>query len=129
MGLHLYLKPKELVVIGNALVVNGDRASEITILNKTPVLRAKHLLPDAGPKSPVQALQYAIQCLLLTEDPPPALRDAVTAAFAAARDSYPRYHRELDDIEARAAEGQLYQSLQRAIALSDLTSPAMALPT
>jgi flagellar biosynthesis regulator FlbT len=129
MPLQLYLKPNEIIVIGTALVANGDRASEIVVLNKTPVLRHKHLLPDDGDKTIAQTLQYAIQRLLLTEEPPKELRGAYTDALAAACEAYPRYNRELAQIDAQVAEGRLYQALQRAIALSDMTSPTLALPT
>lgn len=129
MPLHLYLKPKELLVIGDALVANGPRASEITIVNKTPVLRQKHLLPEGTPKSVAQSLQYAIQRLLLTEEPTEDLADAYRAALQAAIDQYPRFVQEFALIDEHVRQRRLYQSLQLAIALVDVTSPELALPT
>jgi flagellar biosynthesis regulator FlbT len=129
MPLHLYLKPKELIVIGDALVLNGSRASEITIVNKTPILRQKHLLPDGTTKSVAQSLQYAIQRLLLTEEPTEELAAAYRAALQAAIDHYPRFSQEFALIDQHVRQRHLYQSLQLAIALADVTSPELAMPT
>lgn len=134
MPLHLYLKPHETVLVGQAVIINGDRSSEITILNDTPVLRQKHLLAEADAKSPAQRLQCAVQKLLMSETEAPDDFSEYDARYAHANAAYPRQRHELSRIEQCVSRGEFYQALQLAISLSAITaslpdtSPAAGIP-
>ena len=44
MPLKITLKPKELILIGGALLRNGDHLAQFTVENEVPILRQKDLL-------------------------------------------------------------------------------------
>ncbi|MEQ8711118.1 MAG: flagellar biosynthesis repressor FlbT [Rhodospirillales bacterium] len=46
MPLKLTLKPNEKVLIGNAVIVNGDSKSEIILLNQVPLLRERDIITE-----------------------------------------------------------------------------------
>ena len=46
MPLKLTLKPNEKVLIGNAVIVNGDSKSEIILLNQVPLLRERDIISE-----------------------------------------------------------------------------------
>ena len=46
MPLKLTLKPNEKVLIGNAVIVNGDSKSEIILLNQVSLLRERDIITE-----------------------------------------------------------------------------------
>lgn len=122
MPLHLYLKPNETLLIGEAVVVNGERSSEITILNNTPVLRQKHFLPEDAVKTTAQRLQYAVQQLVMSETPGPEHFSAYDARRVDALLAYPGHQNELQTIDQYISTGKFYQALQFSIAFSAITA-------
>ena len=46
MPLKVTLKPNEKVLIGNAVIVNGDSKSEIILLNQVPLLRERDIITE-----------------------------------------------------------------------------------
>lgn len=67
MPLHLYIKPNEKLIIGDAVIVNGPRSTTMTMLSRTPILREKHILTEEQADTPLKRLQYLVQIVLLSE--------------------------------------------------------------
>jgi flagellar protein FlbT len=68
MALKITLKPGERMVIGNAVLANGNSAScDLVIENKTPILRQKDILSEETADSPCRRIYYAIQLMYIDE--------------------------------------------------------------
>jgi flagellar protein FlbT len=68
MALKITLKPGERMVIGGAVLTNGNSAScDLVIENKTPILRQKDILTEEKADSPCRRVYYAIQLMYVDE--------------------------------------------------------------
>jgi flagellar protein FlbT len=68
MALKITLKPGERMVIGGAVLTNGNSAScDLVIENKTPILRQKDILSEEKADSPCRRVYYAIQLMYVDE--------------------------------------------------------------
>jgi len=63
MPLQIELKPGERMLIGGAVVVNGDHRCELTVLNDVPVLREKDILSDGDADTPGKRVYLAVQLM------------------------------------------------------------------
>ena len=69
MALKITLKPGERMIIGGAVLTNGNSAScDLVIENKTPILRQKDILTEEKANSPCRRIYYAIQLMYIDED-------------------------------------------------------------
>ena len=69
MALKITLKPGERMIIGGAVLTNGNSAScDLVIENKTPILRQKDILTEEKADSPCRRIYYAIQLMYIDED-------------------------------------------------------------
>jgi len=68
MALKITLKPGERMIIGGAVVTNGNSTScDLVIENKTPILRQKDILTEEKADSPCRRVYYAIQLMYVDE--------------------------------------------------------------
>lgn len=67
MALKLTLKPGEKFVINGAVVVNGDRRTNLVIQNKVSILREKDIILPQEAVTPVKRIYFAIMMLYLDE--------------------------------------------------------------
>ena len=67
MALKLTLKPGEKFVINGAVVVNGDRRTNLVIQNKVSILREKDILLPEDADTPVKRIYFAIMMMYLEE--------------------------------------------------------------
>jgi len=69
MALKITLKPGERMIIGGAVVTNGNSTScDLVIENKTPILRQKDILTEEKADSPCRRIYYAIQLMYIDEN-------------------------------------------------------------
>jgi flagellar protein FlbT len=68
MPLKLALKPGEKMIIGGAVVRNGDTKTELFIENKVPLLREKDIMGEADAESVAQRIYFAIQLMYIDQD-------------------------------------------------------------
>lgn len=68
MSLKLTLKPGEKVIIGTALITNGNTTAKIFVENKVPLLREKDILPESKVKTAGERIYYAIQLMYFDRD-------------------------------------------------------------
>ena len=69
MALKITLKSGERMIIGGAVVTNGNATScDLIIENKTPILRQKDILTEEKADSPCQRIYYAIQLMYIDEE-------------------------------------------------------------
>ena len=68
MALKITLKPGERMVIGGAVVTNGNSAScDLVIENRTPILRQKDILTEEKADSPCRRIYLAVQLMYIDE--------------------------------------------------------------
>jgi len=126
MALKITLKPGERMIIGSAVVTNGNSAScDLVIENKTPILRQKDILSDETANSPCRRIYYAIQLMYIDEHNLAGyhkvywdlVKDLVRAA--------PSTVMLIDSISEHILQRQYYQALKRTKRLIDYEQEAI----
>lgn len=68
MALKVELKPGERVIIGTAVVRNGDQRTRFFIEGEAPILREKDILTAASADTPAKKIYLAVQLMYLSQD-------------------------------------------------------------
>ena len=69
MALKITLKPKERMILGGTVVVNGSStSSDLIIEYKVPILRQKDILSEKDANSPSKRIYFAIQLMYIDEE-------------------------------------------------------------
>ncbi|MCP4394133.1 MAG: flagellar biosynthesis repressor FlbT [Alphaproteobacteria bacterium] len=68
MPLKISLKPNEKVLIGTAVICNGNSKSDFVVLNRVPVLREKDIITEEQADTVVKKLYFSILNMYI--DPP-----------------------------------------------------------
>lgn len=63
MALKIKLKPHERLIIGGAVVANGDAKCDLIIENEVPVLRDKDILREKEATTPCKRVYFIIQLM------------------------------------------------------------------
>lgn len=67
MGLKLTLKPNERVIIGGAVITNGNTAAHLTIENTVAVLRRKDIMAVQDADTACKRLYLTVQLIYIDE--------------------------------------------------------------
>ena len=67
MGLKISLKPDERIIIGGAVLKNGNARSDFVIENNVPILRGRDIMALADANSPCKRIYFAIQLMYIDE--------------------------------------------------------------
>jgi flagellar biosynthesis repressor protein FlbT len=67
MALKLTLKPHEKLIIGGAVITNGNGTSEFIVDNKIPILREKDIMREDQANSPCSRIYFVIQLMYIDE--------------------------------------------------------------
>lgn len=68
MALKIRLKPHEKMLIGNAVISNGDKATEFHIENKVPILREKEIMKEDAASTPGRRIYFLVQLMYVDEE-------------------------------------------------------------
>ena len=68
MSLKLRLKPNEKLLIGHAVVRNGDKPALLHIENNVPILREKDIMKEEAATTPEQRLYFLVQLMYVDQD-------------------------------------------------------------
>ena len=68
MGLKITLKPKERMIIGGAVVTNGNAKCELMIENKVTLLREKDILSEEAANTPSKRIYFTIQLMYIDNE-------------------------------------------------------------
>ncbi len=111
MTLKVELKPGERIIVGTAVIRNGDSRARLHIEGEAPILREKDILTPATADSPAKKIYLAVQLMYLTGDLTghndiyfPLVQDFA----AAAPSSLPL----IAEINNRILSGDLYKALK-----------------
>jgi len=67
MALKITLKPKERMIIGGAVLANGNRTTDFIVENKVPILREKDIMSEKDANSPCLRIYFLIQLMYIDE--------------------------------------------------------------
>ena len=67
MPLKITLKPRERLILGGAVVRNGDLAAHLTVENEVPILRERDILSEKNANSPCRRIYCAIQLMYVDQ--------------------------------------------------------------
>ena len=69
MALKISLKPNERMILGGAVISNGNNAGcQLIIENKVPILREKDIMSEADIDSPCRQLYFLIQLMYIDDE-------------------------------------------------------------
>ena len=111
MSLKVELKPGERIIVGTAVIRNGDVRARLHIEGDAPILREKDILTPATADSPAKKIYLAVQLMYLSGDLSahnefyfPLVQDFLRAAPSA----LPL----IAEINSRILAGDLYKALK-----------------
>jgi flagellar biosynthesis repressor protein FlbT len=67
MALKIALKPKERVILGQAVITNGPAKCEFIVENNVPILRQNDILAPEKANTPARRIYLAIQLMYVDE--------------------------------------------------------------
>jgi flagellar protein FlbT len=113
MSLKVELKPGERLIIGTAVVRNGDQRARLFIEGEAPILREKDILTAGTADTPAKKIYLAVQLMYLQQDLSghnefyfPLVQDFLAAAPSA----LPL----IAEVNNRILSGDLYKALKAA---------------
>jgi len=113
MALQVELKPGERIVIGTAVLRNGESRTRFFIDGHAPILREKDILTANTADTPARRVYLAVQLMYLASDVTPHSEiyfELVDEFLAAAPSAIPY----VADINNRISSGELYKALRSA---------------
>ena len=67
MPLKIALKPRERLILGGAVVRNGDIGARLTVENEVPILREHDILSHRETSTPCRRIYFAVQLMYVDE--------------------------------------------------------------
>lgn len=67
MALKISLKPHERLIIGGAVVTNGDTKCDLIVENNIPILRQKDILREEEVNTPCRRIYFLVQLMYVDE--------------------------------------------------------------
>jgi flagellar protein FlbT len=67
MPLKITLKPRERLIVGGAVVRNGDTGAHLLVENEVPILRERDILSERDADSPSRRIYFVVQLMYVDE--------------------------------------------------------------
>src|SRR5690348_14500025 len=67
MPLKITLKPRERLILGGAVVRNGDIGARLTVENEVPILREHDILSHRETDTPCRRIYFVVQLMYVDE--------------------------------------------------------------
>ena len=68
MPLKIRLKPNERMIVGGAVITNGNTRCDLLIENKVSILRQKDIMSEKDADSPCRKIYFTIQLMYIDEE-------------------------------------------------------------
>ena len=68
MPLKITLKPHERMIVGGAVITNGNTRCDLLIENKVSILRQKDIMSEKDADSPCRKIYFTIQLIYIDEE-------------------------------------------------------------
>lgn len=113
MPLKVELKPGEKIILGQAVITNGDQRTRFTLDGSAPLLREKDIMTSTAADSPAKLVYLAVQMMYVEQDIDKHHQDyfkLMTDILSAA----PSLSAEISAINNHILTGNLYKGLKGA---------------
>ena len=115
MALKITLKPNEKVIVGGAVVTNGNaKNSSLIIENNVPVLRQKDILSDKDATSHCSRIYFIIQLMYIDPENMTDHQQIYWKLIGDLLDAVPRLITHIDEINEHILIGNYYRALKLA---------------
>ena len=111
MSLKVELKPGERIIIGTAVLRNGDARVRFFLEGDAPILREKDILTPATADTPAKRIYLAVQLMYLSGRVTDESYPVLAADFLQA---VPSAHGHVEAINNDVLSGELYKALKGA---------------
>ena len=120
MALKITLKPHEKMIMGGAVIANGNNAAcHLIIENRVPILREKDILSEEEANSPSRQLYFIIQLMYIDEENLDLHQKKYWKLVKELVKAAPSTVRFIDQISEYIVGGKYYQALKLANNLID----------
>jgi flagellar protein FlbT len=122
MGLRIELKAGDQIIVGSSAIENaGSHRAVLVISGREPILRSKHVLTLATADTPAKLIYYAVQTMLISDNPEKVLAD-YARLVEAYLEAAPSSSDLIGELQALVAEGRYYPALLKARDLIEFES-------
>jgi flagellar protein FlbT len=117
MALKINLKPHERLIIGGAVISNGNSKSEFIVENKVPVLREKDILREKDVDSPCKRIYFVVQLMYVDQENLAAHHRTYWELVRDVSEAAPSRRLILQEISNNVLNGHYYKALKLARSL------------
>ena len=113
MALKVELKPGEKILVGEAVLTNGDQRARFLVEGNAPILREKDIMTKTRADSPAKRIYLAVQLMYISRTP----RDHHEVYFGLVRDimrAAPSTAAFIENINNHILTGEPYKALKEA---------------
>jgi flagellar protein FlbT len=71
VALIIDLKPNEKILIGSAVITNGDQRARLHIAGDAAIMREKDVMKEEEADTPCRKIYFLVQCMYLAANPKP----------------------------------------------------------
>ena len=114
MALKIKLKPHERLIIGGAVVTNGDTKCDLIVENEVPVLRDKDILREKDADTPSKRIYFIIQLMYVDNRDIVEQHNIYWSLVKDFVEAAPRTAETLAEISSLIIEGKYYPALKLA---------------
>jgi flagellar protein FlbT len=120
MALKITLKPNEKMIVGGAVVTNGNtKNTDLIIENNVPVLRQKDILSEQQAVSHCSRIYFIIQLMYIDSENMTDHQHTYWKLVRELLDAVPRLTGHIDEINEHILIGNYYRALKLASQLID----------
>ena len=112
MTLKITLKPNERMIVGRAVLRNGDMKCNLIIENKVPILREKDIIGENQADSPARRIYYIIQLMYIDEENPQDYHKTYWSLVHDFLEAVPSATGIIDQINENILSEKYYQALK-----------------
>ena len=114
MALRLTLRSHERVIVGGAVIRNGNSRSELLIENEVPVLREPDILSPGAVRTPCERIYLALQLMYVDQERSAHHQVTYHRLASEVLQAAPSLAPSLQAIEEQVGAGRIYQALKGA---------------
>lgn len=114
MALKITLKANERLIIGGAVVTNGNSRSDLIVENNVPILREKSILREQDATTPCRRIYFLIQLMYVDEKNLPEYHKLYWEVVREVVKAAPSTLALIDQINEQILSGSYYHALKLA---------------
>lgn len=126
MALKIALKPGERMIIGGAVIKNGDAKAELFIQNKVPLLREKDILSERDAQTIAQKIYFTVQLMYIDQENMDNHHNVYWNFVKEMAKAAPSATPLIDQISEKIVDNRFYQALKLARKLMDYEKEIMS---